>query len=213
MRTSITLIVALISISSCYSQTADEYYKRGLAKSNLQDYRGAIADYTKAIELNPAYSDVYINRGNAPAHSNAYYNRGTTKNDLEDYRGAIADYNKSIELNPDFSDAYYNSGQAKYRLQDYQGAIYDYSKAIELKPDFLAYYNRGLNKFNLQDYRGAIADYNKAIELKPDYMQFYFSRGLAKIAIGQKDNGCLDLSKAGELGHPKAYDTIKELCN
>ena len=35
------------------SQTAEYYYNRGLAKSDLQDYDGAIADYTKAIELNP----------------------------------------------------------------------------------------------------------------------------------------------------------------
>jgi len=37
--------------------------------------------------------------------------------------------------------------------------------------------------------------------------------GIAKIASGLKDKGCLDLSKAGELGEASAYETIKELCN
>ena len=32
---------------------AKAYYNRGLAKSDLQDYKGAIADFNKAIELNP----------------------------------------------------------------------------------------------------------------------------------------------------------------
>ncbi len=27
------------------------------------------------------------------------------------------------------------------------------------------------------------------------------------------DEGCLDLSKAGELGHGNAYRAIKEFCN
>ena len=36
---------------------------------------GAIADYNKAIELNPNYAE-------------AYYNRGSEKSDLKDYDGA-----------------------------------------------------------------------------------------------------------------------------
>ena len=36
--------------------------------------------------------------------------------------------------------------------------------------------------------------------------------GLAKILSGQKDNGCLDLSKAGELWHTQASEAITS-CN
>jgi tetratricopeptide (TPR) repeat protein len=38
---------------------------RGYAKKRLGDKKGAIADYTKAIELNPQYADAYYSRGNA----------------------------------------------------------------------------------------------------------------------------------------------------
>jgi hypothetical protein len=31
--------------------------------------------------------------------------------------------------------------------------------------------------------------------------------------IGDKNGGCLDLSKAGELGIEKAYEIIKKFCN
>ena len=34
-----------------------------------------------------------------------------------------------------------------------------------------------------------------------------------RIEFGDMKNGCLDLSKAGELGDLKAYETIKEKCN
>jgi len=75
------------------------------------------------------------------------------------------------------------------------------------------YLESGNTKYELKDYKGAIQDYNKAIELDPKYAVTYYNRGVAKILLGQKDNGCLDLSKAGELGHAEAYEAIKENCN
>ncbi len=75
------------------------------------------------------------------------------------------------------------------------------------------YFDSGTAKAELQDNKGAIQDYNKAIELNPNDADVYYNRGAAKIMSGQKDDGCLDLSKAGELGSAKAYESIKEYCN
>ena len=161
------IVVVLISISNCYSQTAETYYDRGVNKYALQNYKGAIVDYTKAIELDPDYADAYLLRGGS-------------KFKLQDYKGVIADLNKAIELNPEYADAYLL---------------------------------RGITKANLQDLRGAIADFTQAIENKPDDADAYYYRGIAKLQLDQKDSGCLDLSKAGELGHPEAYDVIRKFCN
>jgi hypothetical protein len=35
---------------------------------------------------------------------------------------------------------------------------------------------------------------------------------LTKIKLGQKDSGCLDLSKGGELGDVEAYGLISKNC-
>ena len=75
------------------------------------------------------------------------------------------------------------------------------------------YFNSGYAKAELKKYRGAIQDYNKVIELNPNFVNAYYNRGIAKIKSGQKDDGCLDFSKAGELGSAKAYEAIKEVCN
>ena len=63
---------------------------RGLAKTFLKEYEGAIKDYDKAIELDPNF---------APA----YHNRGIAKYELKQYSEAIADYDKAIELDPNYA--------------------------------------------------------------------------------------------------------------
>ena len=52
---------------------------------------------------------------------------------------------------------------------------------------------------------------NKAIEIEEHDNSFYI-RGLARLKLGQNENGCKDLSKAGELGEAKAYEAMKQYC-
>ena len=110
------------------------------------------------------------------------------------------------------ANGYLKSGCGKDANKNYMGAIMDFNKAIEIEPTALAYFLRGLSKNHLEDYRGCIADMTKAIEIEP-FGKAYLSRGVAKIIIGQKESGCLDLSKAGELGEEEAYNGIRKLCN
>ena len=50
-------------------EAAEKYFKLGKQKYNKKDYQGAIADFDKAIELNPKYARAYYNRGNAKMSS------------------------------------------------------------------------------------------------------------------------------------------------
>jgi tetratricopeptide (TPR) repeat protein len=44
-------------------EDAEGYFIRGNAKGSLMDSKGAIADYTLAIQNNPSYKEAYANRG------------------------------------------------------------------------------------------------------------------------------------------------------
>jgi tetratricopeptide (TPR) repeat protein len=133
------------------------YSNRGMAKRNLKDYKGAILDHDKAIELNP--------------NSNkAYNNRGIAKSDLKDYEGAILDYDKAIELNPNSDKAYNNRGIAKMQLENYESALEDVNKALELDyKNWRAYGNRVAIKSYLKDFLGALEDCDEVIKLNPNY--------------------------------------------
>lgn len=87
------------------------------------------------------------------------------------------------------------------------------SKMIQINPAYASAYSvRGSVKLSLEDYRGAIVDYSRVLQIDSKYAEAYYFRGYANIVIGRKESGCLDLSKAGELGYQKAYDLIKEYC-
>ncbi len=136
-------------------ELAITYFHRGDAKDELGDYKGAIEDYTMAIELN---LDVC-----------AYYNRGNARRPLGDYKGAIADYDSVNLLSPEDVSAYYNRANIKRKVGDYVGAIDDYNSVIQLNPQHVnAYKNRGTAKQALKQYESAEADFTQAKELDAD---------------------------------------------
>jgi tetratricopeptide (TPR) repeat protein len=55
-------ILFTLTLLVCFScgQTAEQYYNSGFDKFEAIDYNGAIADYTKAIELDPNYAYAYV---------------------------------------------------------------------------------------------------------------------------------------------------------
>ena len=206
--------------------TSLAYSDRGSAYINVGEYDDAIADYDRAIALDPNYAAAYNNRGVARAHKGdydsaiadydrtialdpnyaaAYDNRGTVKAHKGDYDGAIADYDRAIALDPDYAAAYDNRGTAKAHKSDYDGAIADYDRAIALDPnDTAAYNNRGLAKAHKGDYDGAIADCSRAIALDPNNANAYNNRGIAKLSKGDYDGAIDDCSCAIELEPDKA---------
>ena len=162
---------------------------KGISKAEQGDLDGAVADFGRAIELDPGYALAYLNRGNArsfqgnseaaiidfdravaldPGNAEAFYNRGITKASLGNYEAAVADYSSAIERDPNHVSAYINRGIMKGASGDYTGAITDFDCAIELDPNnAAAYSNRGTAKSHIDDHDGAMADYNRAIELDP----------------------------------------------
>lgn len=117
----LVFLFAAWSVQGQTPATAADYVKSGFALEEKGDLDGAIADYTKAIEIDPRYARAYDNRGSARAKKG-------------DPDGAIADYSKAIELDPRYPLAYIGRGLARSDKGDLDGAISDYSKAIEIDP-------------------------------------------------------------------------------
>ena len=92
-----TTSLMLVFPQKVNAKSADQYFDIAYEMGNTGNYKGAIKNYTKVIELEP---DNYV----------AYMNRGWNKSKLGDEYAAISDYNKSIEINPNYALAYFNLG-------------------------------------------------------------------------------------------------------
>jgi len=129
---------------------ASGYYNRGSAKSELNDFYGAIVDYKKAIEINPNFSMAYNNLGwiyfkkkdlvNALKYVNkaieidsensvAFDSKAEIEFNLNDYKSAVSDCNRALVLNPKMANSYFIRGRAYYRLGKKDDACQDWSTA------------------------------------------------------------------------------------
>src|SRR5206468_1813713 len=160
---------------------------RGIEKAKKGDLDGALADFNRAIELDPK-------------NAAAYYNRASAKMLKKDAAGAIADYRRVIELDPKNVGAYNNRGILKARNNDPDGAVADYNQAIQANPkDAKAYINRGNVKKAKGDLDGAIADFTKAIELDSNLALAYKNRGEARQAKGDATGADADFKSAEKI--------------
>ena len=106
------------SIESKYNEKIDvlnsiELVLRGMSKAEAMDYRGAIADYSRAIEKEPNNAIAYMLR----AVSKSVTPR--PHGEQLDHLGAINDYTKAIEIEPDNAWAYRMRGLSKTVLENY----------------------------------------------------------------------------------------------
>lgn len=174
-------------------------FAEAIIEGKKNQYNAALSYYDKAIEREPSQTFYYINRG-------------ALQSEMIDFISSMENNVQILTLD--------NTGAARarvkdqsYKSYDYTSAIHDMNKAVNLMPEFpFTYYNLGNLYCLSNDLPEAINQYTKAIGLYPALGEAYYNRGLVLIYLKDREKGCLDLSKAGELGIQDAYGVIKKYC-
>ncbi|MDR2149938.1 MAG: tetratricopeptide repeat protein [Spirochaetaceae bacterium] len=189
--------LALTDYSKCVeiNQLAiDGYVNRGSFYCDmLHDYKSAIEDFSRAIEIDPTDYEVYLFR------CRAYMALGEEKL-------AETDLKKAFEINPFVTEQWLkrrtepplDSESAEAHIQnvvealgshEYDFAIAEATEAIKIGSplDAIAYSNRGIAHDAKGEYALAIEDCKKALALSPEYTKAYSNLGITYYHIRKYD--------------------------
>ena len=201
---------------------AAEYSRRGTASSARRDFQQAIAELTRACELDPTNAEYLYQRGVAYAENK--------QGDL-----AAADFDRAIELNPDHVSARVARAQFRLARKDKAGATADLAAAAQAAPkeaDIRFYLAHTYSSMSLltesvtqldlwipahtddvkmptalndrcwiralqnQDLTKALSDCNDALSRaekgRPLYARILNSRGLVRMRLGDYDKSIAD---------------------
>jgi len=141
------------NVARRYPDNPEGYFKKGLARYNEDDVRGAVIDYNFAANIDRSFPDTY-------------FWRGIARFDLALPEPAISDLSHAIELEPENYKAYLERGRIKFSEADYTGAFNDFQAVTHLNPkNGEAYYYSGLCRQQLDDNNGACSDWKKSLSL------------------------------------------------
>jgi len=137
-------------------QTARDYYKKGLSAQARNIPQEAIANYNKALALNPDNDTKFL----------VYFNLGYVQLLNQQWQTAIDNYDQAIAIEANDARAFSERADAYKGLENFTSAISDYSQAISLDPNFADAYNNRAFVYNRQsNFEAAESDLNKAAQL------------------------------------------------
>ena len=189
------------------SPSSQEVFLRGLYDNEQNMFNSAQNYYTEAIRIADETSGV-------DGLYKVFYlmNRGVLRAEMIEFIASIENSVQVLSMD--------DSGNTRARVKDQVSRQYDYSDAIQDMKDAVAvvgdipyiYFNLGNLYCLSSEHIASLENYTKAIELYPYMGDAYFNRGLVLIYLKDKEKGCIDLSRAGELGVDDAYGVIKKYC-
>jgi tetratricopeptide (TPR) repeat protein len=198
------LFLLLLSIPlKNYAQNARQYFKTGLTFSEAGNYKDAVDQFTRSLEIDPEYLSSYLERARAYEAMNElqkaaddlqralsfeqkkeslYYEAARLNYLLSNFDNALELINRSMELKSNYEPAFRLQCLVMLATGDYSGALISINKALALKDSPENNFYRGQVSENMKNYNQAESDYSKAISKNNKYTEAYLA--LASLRIG-----------------------------
>ncbi|MEM8527852.1 MAG: tetratricopeptide repeat protein [Bacteroidota bacterium] len=179
------------------------HYNASLVQIEQENYMRALEYVEECISI-------------APTLYKAYFQRAKVLKLLGQYEDAMKDYELFQQNNLGESlMVRYNQAITKKLAGDAAGAVQEFNDLIaEAEEENPTLYKlRGNANMLLGEYQYAINDYNRAILLDNEFAEAYFNRGLARIMLYNRPDGCLDLERGVELGYEAGEERRQLFCN
>ena len=176
-----------------YRKRASAKYLKALGHD---DDPGALADYEKAILLDPLDAEAYC--GKAECLSS-----------LKRYPESLEACDTALAINPKYAEALSLRSSVKFNLKDFKGAIADIDAAVALKPtdESFLFVRAGL-KEGTGDFQGALADCARSLEVKPNDWAIFHLRAKIFLKMGNPKEALKEIDRALAIHN---FEFLKDL--
>ena len=177
MRTLNLIVLSLLLLSAgiASAQNAKKFYKTGEDFIAAGNYKDAVDQLTKAVDMEPDMDEAYL------ARAEAYENLDMLLEAAEDYDRASTFLNKKQEV-------FYSAGRLYYELEEYDKALDRLNQSIEIKRNFVeAYQVKVKVLLALERYEEAMREGEMALTLKETSGNFY-NYGLVQVRMGNLES-------------------------
>ena len=166
---------------------ARPYFSMGQILTQRGQYDEALANYLKALEINPNYSD-------------AQYNLGILYEKEDQTDKAIERYRRAIQIDPGFVKAYNNLGVILLKQDKTDEAIEYFRKALTIDPNLAsAHINLGLALSKKDQPNAAVVSYTKALQINSNLLKAQFQLGSLLLEQGLTEQGIHHLKRSLQI--------------
>jgi len=164
------------------SGAINDFVKNGIRLHDAGDYEAAIAEYKKALKLDPKSGLVLYEMGLS------YYASGN-------YGKAVSYANKALKYPGKHArECYTLKGNALDKLDKASKALRVYDEGIRLYPDYhLLYFNKGVTLYRLGKTQKAIPLFIESLNRDLGHAGSHYLLGMAQSAEGNRVEGMLSL--------------------
>lgn len=206
--------------ASTPEQRVQAFVNRGVERARLGEHGRAVADFGRALRIDPDNASAYLQRGIV------HHDRGA-------FESAVASYDAALDIEPSLDLAWQRREEAMgYTIEPWRGelnmlnqallrdpnnvellnnrcwaravndddldlALADCNAALAREPRYSAVLDsRGLVYLKRGEYARALADYEAALAIEPNNGHYLYGRGLTHRAMGSKDLADADIRQA-----------------
>lgn len=182
---------------------------RGTALLVMRQPEKALADFQKALQIEPGLKSVLTNPIAA-----SYLVKGQMQIEAGRFDEARKDFDQAIATDPKNPTPYSELAFLAFKKEDYSGCLAAAGKAIEVDPKYAqAYGNRAECQNALGKKKAALDDLNTAIKIDPNSGVLYLSRAKVLNGMGKGFEASKDAQRAVKLDprlRPSAEPFLKD---
>lgn len=211
------------------------YYNRGMSYFAIANFESCSADMQQGLNFKYAEDECYTFLGVCtayagdevkaldlltkalkvnPDHLWALSNRGYYASKLGDNATAIRDLTRVTQLSPTDAAAMLNLGYTYLQSGDVANAEKSFDAVLKMEPNnFGGIVYKGIVLNHQGRDMEALPFFDRALTIEPENASVHYYRGVSLIALGSKDEGCMELQFAVDHGEALAARMLQDTCN